>query len=55
MTVRVIIKDNKVLMITERKTIHFELTKDIGNNLNHEIDYIIKDNDYLAEHTNERD
>ena len=55
MTVRVIIKDNKLLMITERKTIHFELTKDVGNNLNREIDYIIKDNDYLAEHTKERD
>ena len=38
-TMRVIIKDNKLLIRTETRTIHFNLPKDFGNNLNHEIDF----------------
>ena len=37
----VIIKDNKLLVITELKTIHFVLFKNGGNNMKHEIDFII--------------
>ena len=32
------------------KTVHFDLPKDVGNNLKHEIDFIIKHNECLAEH-----
>ena len=37
----VIIKDNKVVIITESKAIHFDLPKD----------FIIKHNEFLVEHT----
>ena len=40
----VIIKDNKLVIITEPETIHFELSKKVGNNLKQEIDLIIKHN-----------
>ena len=40
----VIIKDNKLAIITELETIHFELSKKVGNNLKQEIDLIIKHN-----------
>ena len=33
--------DNKLVIITLRKTIYFEITKDVGNNLKHETEYII--------------
>ena len=39
------------IIITEPKTIHFDLSKDVGKNLKYEIDAIIKDNNFLAEHT----
>ena len=39
-----------IRIITELKTIHFGLLKDFGNNLKHEIDFIIKNNEYLAEY-----
>ena len=42
---------NKFAIITETKTIHFHLPKDIGNKLKHEIDSIIKHNELLAEPT----
>ena len=44
------IGDNKFVMITELKTIHIDLSKDIDNNLKHEFDFIIKHNALLAEH-----
>ena len=46
----VIINDKK-LVITETKTIHFDLFKDVSNNLTHEIDFILTRNEFLAEHT----
>ena len=36
---RVIIKDNQLVIITEPKAIHFDLIEDINNRLNHEIDF----------------
>ena len=32
-------------------TMYFDLCKDVNNNLKHKIDFIIKDNKRLAEHT----
>ena len=43
--------DNKRVVTTEPKTIHFDLSKDVDNNLKHEINSIIKHNEILAEHT----
>ena len=34
--------DNKLVTITEPKTIHFDLFKDPNNNLKHKIDFITK-------------
>ena len=42
--------DNKLIIITEPKTIHFNLPKVISNNLKYEIDFIIRDNELLTEH-----
>ena len=40
-----------ILVITaEPKTFHFDLAKDVDINLKHEIYYIIKHNELLAEH-----
>ena len=36
------IEDNKLVKITEPKTFYFDLPKNIGKNLKHEIDFIIK-------------
>ena len=36
---RVIIKDNQLVIITEPKAIHFDLIEDINNSLNYEIDF----------------
>ena len=47
----VIVKDNKLVTITEPKTIHIYLPKDIGNNLKHNIDLNKQHNEFLAEHT----
>ena len=48
----VIIKNNKLVIITERKIIYsIWLTEDVDNNVKHEIDYIIKHNEVLAEFT----
>ena len=38
---RVIIKDNKLVIITEPKTIYFDLTEHVVNNLKNEISFII--------------
>ena len=35
----VYIGDNKLVMATEPKTIHFELPKNVDDNLEHEFDY----------------
>ena len=45
------IKDNKLVIIIELKTIHFDLPKDVVNNLKHKIDFIIKCREFLAENT----
>ena len=45
----VIINDNKLVIITEPKTIHFSFSKKIDNFLKHEINLIIKHNEFLAE------
>ena len=46
-----VIKDNKLVITTEPKTIHFDLSKDVDNNLKHEINFIIKNNKFAAEYT----
>ena len=43
-------EDNKLVIITEPKTFHFDLRKDVDN-LKHEIDFIIKHIEFLAENT----
>ena len=50
-TVGVIIKDKKFVIVTEPKTNHFDLTKDVNNSLKHESDFIIKHNEFLEEQT----
>ena len=47
----VVIKENKLVIIREPKTNNFDLLKDVNTNLKHEINFIIKDNKFLAEHT----
>ena len=42
---------NKLLIITEPKTIYFDLPQYVVTNLMQETDYIIKQNECLAEHT----
>ena len=41
----------KLVIIAEPKTVHFNLSKKVGNNLKQEIYFIIKHNEILAEHT----
>ena len=43
------IYDNKFVMITEPKTIHFNLTKKTDNRLKYETDSIIRHNGFLDE------
>ena len=43
--------NKRLLIITEPEIIHFDLHKDVGNNLKHEMDSIIKHNKILAENT----
>ena len=45
------IEDSKLVIITESNTIHFDLHKNVHKNLYHEIDSIIKHNEFLADHT----
>ena len=47
----VYIEDNKLVITTGPKTIHFDLAEVVSKNLKHEIDSTIKHNDVLAEHT----
>ena len=41
----------RLVIIAEPKTIHFDLPKDVGDNLKHEIDFVIKHNELLTERT----
>ena len=45
------IGDNKLAITTKPKNFHFDLLKYTGISLKHEICYIKKNNDLLAEHT----
>ena len=47
----VFIEGNKVAIITQPKTIPFGLPKNVDNSLRHEINLIIKHNEFLAEDT----
>lgn len=47
----VIIKDNKLVMITAHKTIHFYLPKDVDNNFKQKTNFIINHKELLAEQT----
>ena len=47
----VIINDNKLVITTEPKTVHFDLSKKIDSSLKHGIDFTIKHNEFLAEDT----
>ena len=40
--------DSKLTIITKPKNFHYDLPKDIDNNLEHEIDYIIRHNKLLT-------
>ena len=44
------IGDNKLVIKTKPKTFHFDLPKNVGNNLKHEICFIIKHIELLPEH-----
>lgn len=48
------IKDKKLVIIAEAKAIQFDLLKDVGINLKHEIDFTIKHNESLPEHTTKK-
>ena len=43
--------ENKLAITTEPITIHFDLPKNVDNNLKHETESIIKHNELLAEYT----
>ena len=43
-----VIKDNKPIIITELKTIYFNLPKKDDSSLKHEISFIMKHNESLA-------
>ena len=43
--------ENKLVITTEPKTFHFVLPKDVGNNVKHVLESIIKSNEISAEHT----
>ena len=45
------IGDNKLLTTIEPKTFHFDLPKNVHNNLKYETDCIIKHKNFLANHT----
>ena len=47
---RMIIKENQLVIITEPKIIYFEFPKNNDNSLMHETVFIIKHNQLLAEH-----
>ena len=43
--------DNKSVIITHPKIIHFDLPRNVGKNFKYEINSRIKYNDFLAKHT----
>ena len=43
--------DNQLVITTKHRTFHFDLSKDSGINLKHEICFIIQHNEFLAEDT----
>ena len=47
----VYIKYNMLVTVTEPKTFSFDLPKQFDKNLKHEIDFIIKYNEILSNHT----
>ena len=47
---RVHIGDNKLVIMIEPKTFHFDLPKDVDNNLKHETDFIMKQNECSTGH-----
>ena len=47
----VIIKKNKLVIIAKPNTIHFGLPITYGNSLKYKIYFIIKQNEFLPEHT----
>ena len=49
-----VIKSNNVVIVAEAK-IQFDLFKDIGNNVKHGLDFIIKHNALLAQHKIKKD
>ena len=49
MTTEAYIDDKKLVIINKPTTIRFELSKNVDQNLKHEIDSIIKHNELLAE------
>ena len=44
------IGDNEVVITAEPKSTYFDLPKDVDNNLKYEIRFIIKQNEFLADH-----
>ena len=50
-TIGVHINDKNLLIITEPKTISFDLPQDVVNNLKQEADYITNKNEFLAQYT----
>ena len=47
----VIINSNKLVIMTEPKTIYFDFLIEIKNYLKHETDFIVKLNKFLGEQT----
>ena len=47
----VMINVNKVVMMIEPKTIHFNSSEKVDNSLKHKIHFVIQHNKFLAEHT----
>ena len=45
------IKDNKLVIKAELKDLHFGLPIEVNNGPKHEIDFIVKQNYFLAEQT----
>ena len=43
-----VINDNKLVIIKEPKAINFDITKNIEKNVNYEINFVIKHNEFLA-------
>ena len=48
---RVIINGKRLIITIESKNFHFDLSKNVDNNLKHEIDFVIKHKELLAEHS----